>query len=151
MWFATWKRSLKYCNKCLWIIIWLHYCLISLKLWSLGEIFIRMIMLMCTSIVCCRISGFWLCTHSLYHPWLSTEGSGVSSHPLWSEGVRRIGFVVCCAETRGVHRGPGKLLPGTPLVAGPTGSPPCSVASWVDGCAAAPLRWHLGRCGDAVK
>ena len=38
MWFATWKRSLKYCNKCLWIIIWLHYCLISLKLSSLGEI-----------------------------------------------------------------------------------------------------------------
>ena len=149
--FATQKGSLKCCNKCLWINHYLHYCLISLNLMSFRWSSILKIMSVCTSIACCRISGFCLCTHSLHHPWLSTEGSGVSSHPLWSEGVRRIGFVVCCAETRGVHRGPGKLLPGTPLVAGPTGSPPCSVASWVDGCAAPPLRWHLGRCGDAVK
>ena len=36
--FATWKGSLKCCDKCLWITHWLHYCLISLNLWSLGEI-----------------------------------------------------------------------------------------------------------------
>ena len=49
---------------------------------------------------------FCLCTHSLHHPWLSTEGSGNRTegsglHPLWSEGVRRIGCIVCCAETWG--------------------------------------------------
>ena len=57
-----------------------------------------------------------LCTHSLLHPWLSTEGSGTwtggpALHPLWSEGVRRIGCVVCCAETWGGFAGLGYYSP----------------------------------------
>ena len=76
-----------------------------------GWNFISMIMSMCTSIVCCRISGFWLCTHSLHHLWLSTEGSGVSSHPLWSEGVRRIGRP---SAVRAGPRGPEPLCSRAP-------------------------------------
>ena len=73
-----------------------------------------------------------LCTHSLPHPWLSTEGSGTwtggpALHPLWSEGVRRIGCVVCCAETGGVSRAWDITL-RHPTLLGPLGSPPCSTA-----------------------
>ena len=73
-----------------------------------------------------------LCTHSLLHPWLSTEGSGTwtggpALHPLWSEGVRRIGCVVCCAETWGVSRAWDITL-RHPTLRGPLGSPPCSTA-----------------------
>ena len=105
-----------------------------------------------------------LCTHSLHHPWLSTEGSGNITegsglHPLWSEGVRRIGCIVCCAETWGGTSRAWDIILWHPTLRGPLGSPPCSTAfphhavfaSWVDGCAAPLLRWHLDRCGDAVK
>ena len=59
---------------------------------------------------------YCLCTHSLHHPWLSTEGSGDRTegsglHPQWSEGVRRIGCVVCCAETGGGFAGLGYYSP----------------------------------------
>ena len=107
---------------------------------------------------------FCLCTHSLHHPWLSTEGSGNRTegsglHPLWSEGVRRIGCIVCCAETWGGTSRAWDIILWHPTLRGPLGSPPCSTAfphhavfaSWVDGCAAPLLRWHLDRCGDAVK
>ena len=66
----------------------------------------------------CLLQNFslLLCTHSLPHPWLSTEGSGTwtggpALHPLWSEGVRRIGCVVCCAETWGGFAGLGYYSP----------------------------------------
>ena len=92
-----------------------------------------------------------LCTHSLLHPWLSTEGSGTwtggpALHPLWSEGVRRIGCVVCCVETWGVRHGPGILFSGTPLFSGLSARHRCSTAlpravlARVDRCTAAPLR-----------
>ena len=94
---------------------------------------------------------FCLCTHSLHHPWLSTEGSGNRTegsglHPLWSEGVRRIGCVVCCVETWGVRHGPGILFSGTPLFSGLSARHRCSTAlpravlARVDRCTAAPLR-----------
>ena len=105
-----------------------------------------------------------LCTHSLHHPWLSTEGSGNITegsglHPLWSEGVRRIGCIVCCAETWGGTSRAWDIILWHPTLRGPLGSPPCSTAfpqravsaSWMDGCAAAPLRRCLGRCVDAVE
>ena len=92
-----------------------------------------------------------LCTHSLPHPRLSTEGSGTwtggpALHPLWSEGVRRIGCVVCCVETWGVRHGPGILFSGTPLFSGLSARHRCSTAlprtvlARVDRCTAAPLR-----------
>ena len=82
----------------------------------------------------CLLQNFslLLCTHSLPHPWLSTEGSGTwtggpALHPLWSEGVRRIGCVVCCAETGGVSRAWDITL-RHPTLRRPLGSPPCSTA-----------------------
>ena len=146
--FAIWKGSLKCCNKCLWITHWLHYCLISLNSWSFGWNSILMIMSMCTSIVCCRISGFCLCTHSLHHPWLSAEGSGVSSHPLWSEGVRRIGFVVCCAETRGYIAGLENYSPA-PHSSRANGRPTvqcCQLSGWMCCAPAEMVSWSVWWC-----
>ena len=40
---------------------------------------------------------------------------------------------------------------GHPTHRGPVGSPPCSVSSLVDGCAAPLPRSRLDRCDDAVK
>ena len=83
----------------------------------------------------CLLQNFslLLCTHSLPHPWLSTEGSGTwtggpALHPLWSEGVRRIGCVVCCAETWGGTSRAWDIILWHPTLRGPLGSPPCSTA-----------------------
>ena len=147
--FATRKGSLKCCSKCLWINHYLHYCLISLILMSFRWNSILIIVSVCTSIVCCRISGFCLCTHSLHHPWLSTEGSGVSSHPLWSEGVRRIGFVVCCAETWGGTSRAWKITPRHPTRRGPNGLPTvqcCQLSGWMCCAPAEMASWSVWWC-----
>ena len=113
-----------------------------------GWNFISMIISMCTRIVFCRISGFCLCTHSLHHPWLSTEGSGVSSHPLWSEGVRRIGFVVCCAETRGYIAGLENYSPA-PHSSRANGLPTvqcCQLSGWMCCAPAEMASWSVWWC-----
>ena len=146
--FATWKGSLKCCSKCLWINHCLHYCLLSLGLMSFRWSSIMKIMSVCTRIVCCRISVFCLCTHSLHHPWLSTEGSGVSSHPLWSEGVRRIGFVVCCAETRGYIAGLENYSPA-PHSSRANGLPTvqcCQLSGWMCCAPAEMASWSVWWC-----
>ena len=132
--------SLKSCSKCLWISHCLHY---ELYHWDYSfEVS------MCTSKCLLQTFNFIVCAR---HLWLSTaglgdrtEGSGL--HPLWSEGVRRIGCVVCCVETWGVRHGPGILFSGTPLFSGLSARHRCSTAlpravlARVDRCTAAPLR-----------
>ena len=51
----------------------------------------------------------------------------------------------------GFLAGLGHYSQGHPTHRGPVGSPPCSVSSWVDGCAAPLPRSRLDRCDDAVK
>ena len=101
-----------------------------------------------------------LCTHSLHHPWLSTEGSGNRTegsglHPLWSEGVRRIGCIVCCAETWGGTSRAWDIILWHPTLLGPLGSPPlqhciapcspCQSGSMYCGPAEM-MAWSVWRC-----
>ena len=151
------KCNLQPVMKCLWSIIinvcgylcgcitvWFHW---NYSLWCN---FIWMFILMCTSFVCCRISGFCLCTHSLYHPWLSTEGSGVLPrvHPLWSEGVRRIGFIACCADSRGYIAGLGhySLAPHSSRAGGLPTVQCCQLSGWMCCAPAEMASWPVWWC-----
>ena len=148
--FATWKGSLKCCDKCLWITHWLHYCLMSLNLWSLGEIPLWW-SCQCAQVLFVQNLRFLL-VHSFSAPSLAVNGRvGCKFTPTvvrrgQTDWLRRL----LCGNPGGTSRA-WKITPRHPTHRGPTGSPPCSVASWVDGCAAPPLRWRLGRCDDAVK
>ena len=108
----------------------------------------------------CLLQNFslLLCTHSLPHPWLSTEGSdtwtgGPALHPLWSEGVRRIGCVVCCAETWGGFAGLGyyspaphssraSRLPTVQHCISPSCSP-CQLSGWMYCGPAETMTWSV--------
>ena len=74
---------------------------------------------MCTSITCCRISVFLL-VHSFSAPSLAVNGRvGCKFTPtVVRRGQTDWLHRLLCGNLGGVHRGPGKLLPGTPLVAG---------------------------------
>ena len=151
MWFATCnKMSLKHCNKCLWIFM------VAL-LFDFTEIivsrcnFIWMFILICTTCVCCRFSDFWLCTHSLYHPWLSTER--VRRTPKGTPTVVRRGQTdwvhrLLCGLPR-VHRGPRTLLPGAPLIAGLRAPHRAVIRLWP----LLPVEWMdvLRPCWDGVS
>ena len=129
MYSFTCHCSLESCSKCLWISHCLHY---SLYHWDLGKT--QPLKCQCARVSFVADSQFHcLCTCALHHLWLSTEGlgdrtEGSGLHPLWSEGVRRIGCVVCCVETWGVRHGPGILFSGTPLFSGLSARHRCSTA-----------------------
>ena len=102
--------------------------------------------------VCLLQSLGLLLVHSFSVPSLAVNGR-VRRTPKGTPTVVRRG------QTDWVHRllcglvlaGLGHYSQGHPTHRGPVGSPPCSVSSWVDGCAAPLPRWRLDRCDDAVK
>ena len=75
----------------------------------------------------------FLLVHSFFAPSLAIHGEGVGE-----TDIRRP-----LDPAR-----PWALLLGTPRCSDQAVT---TAASWVDGCAAPLLRWHLDRCGDAVK
>ena len=131
--------------KCLWIIVvsvcgYLYGCTTVGFHWnySLCVQFHSSVHTGVHSCVRCSLSFFWLCIHSLYHPWPSTEkGSG---------GLPRVHRLLCGLPR--VHRGLRTLLPGTPQCSDQAVT---TAASWVDGRAAPLRRRRLDRCGVAGK
>ena len=93
-----------------------------------------------------------LIVHSFSVPSLAVNGR-VRRTPKGTPTVVRRG------QTDWVHRllcglvlaGLSHYAQGHPTHRGPVGSPPCSVSSWVDGCAAPLPRSRLDWCDDAVK
>ena len=144
--------------KCLWIIVvsvcrYLYGCIIVGFHWnySLCVQFHLSVHTGVHNCVCCRLSFFWLCVHSLYHPWPSTEkGSGVLPrvHPLWSEGVRRIGFIACCADSRGYIAGLGhySLAPHSSRANGLPTVQCCQLSGWMCCAPAEMASWPVWWC-----
>ena len=107
--------SLNHCSKCLWVFVWLHYCRISLKLWSLCAISFEC-SYWCAQPCLLQILRL-LIVHSFSVPSLAVNGR-VRRTPKGTPTVVRRGQTdwvhrLLCGLP-GVHRGPGPLLPRAP-------------------------------------
>ena len=133
------RMSLKHCS------VWFHW---NYSLWVQFHLSVH---IRVHKICLLQNLGF-LPVHSFSVPSLAVNGR-VRRTPKGTPTVVRRG------QTDWVHRllcglvlaGLGHYSQGHPTHRGPVGSPPCSVSSWVDGCAAPLPRWRLDRCDDAVK
>jgi len=130
----------------------LKHCLLGLTEFMVSGCSFHLIVHIHVHKVCLLQSLGLLLVHSFSVPSLAVNGR-VRRTPKGTPTVVRRG------QTDWVHRllcglvlaGLSHYAQGHPTHRGPVGSPPCSVSSWVDGCAAPLPRSCHGRCDDAVK
>ena len=130
----------------------LKHCLLGLTEFMVSGCSFHLIVHIHVHKVCLLQSLGLLLVHSFSVPSLAVNGR-VRRTPKGTPTVVRRG------QTDWVHRllcglvlaGLSHYAQGHPTHRGPVGSPPCSVSSWVDGCAAPLPRSRLDRCDDAVK
>ena len=93
-----------------------------------------------------------LIVHSFSVPSLAINGKGSGVlprvHPLWSEGVRRIGFIACCADSRGYIAGLGhySLAPHSSRANGLPTVQCCQLSGWMCCAPAEMASWPVWWC-----
>ena len=132
------RMSLKHCS------IWFHW---DYSLWVQFHLIVHICVHKSLSVAESRISACALILCII--PGCRRKGQAYSGYThCGQKGSDGLGGRLLCGL---VLAGLSHYAQGHPTHRGPVGSPPCSVSSWVDGCAAPLPRSRLDRCDDAVK